>query len=191
MTTGIYQLQFKSGKCYYGQALDIKSRYGDHIKSMKAGTASCKMQAEYNNFGAPDLEVVIECDPAYLTYLENYVIYYNYENNCLNTSKPKSAPAAISEVFLEKFVKSSPSNLADKIEDLDARFSAAVTNSNNLRRLLEQAQKDRDDETLKADVNGLVSKEREYWMVRLSEVLAEQQKPKKFLDRLRILFMGV
>jgi hypothetical protein len=190
MTTGIYQLKFKSGKSYYGQALDIKSRFGDHIKAMKAGTASRKMQAEYDSFGEPELEVVIKCHPAYLTHIEDYIIYYNYGPNCLNTNKPRHAPAAIGDEFLEKYVTSSPSVMADKIVDLENRFNSSTTYIKNLKKLLDTAEKARDQETLKADVDKLVLKERQFWEVRVADLVREYEKPKKFLDRLRILFMG-
>lgn len=190
MTTGIYRLEFKSGKVYYGQALDIETRFADHLKSFKCGKASKKLQEEYDKYGEPVLDIVIECHSAYLTYIENYLIYYNYGENCLNTSRPKVAPAAISEVLLTRLIKASPSTIADMLERAENKLDDNIINLNRTKMLLDKALKDRDQETLEADIQGLVAKEREYWQLRLQDVIKEYEKPIKFIDRLKILWTG-
>ena len=190
MTTGIYRLVFKSGKVYYGQALDIEVRFADHLKSFKCGKASKKLQEEYDKYGEPVLDRVIECHSAYLTYIENYLIYYNYGENCLNTSRPKVAPAAISEVLLTRLIKHSPSAIADSLENAESKLDNTITALNRTKMLLDKALKDRDQETLEADIQGLVAKEREYWQLRIQDVIKEYEKPINFIDRLSILWTG-
>jgi hypothetical protein len=62
MTCGIYKLNFHSThKVYIGQSKYIKGRFTRHLREMRQGTSSTKLNNAYIEFGAPYLEVLTEC----------------------------------------------------------------------------------------------------------------------------------
>ena len=49
MTVGIYKLEFIDGSFYVGRSTSIKSRYKDHISTLKRNASGCrKLQNKYN-----------------------------------------------------------------------------------------------------------------------------------------------
>jgi hypothetical protein len=87
MSTGIYILRFKgTDKVYVGQSTNLSLRLTQHKSLFKAGLASKKMQAAYDLYGFPDMEVLVYCEEAELDDLEYEAInLYDSVNNGFNT----------------------------------------------------------------------------------------------------------
>lgn len=91
MTTGIYLLIFNSGKRYIGQSVDIESRWKQHFDKFRKGTAAKAMQQEFNNYGLPEAQVLLECHKDHLDMMESLYINHNmikHRHIMLNTSIP-------------------------------------------------------------------------------------------------------
>lgn len=86
MTCGIYKLIFKgTNKVYIGQSDNIERRFVQHLNNAKNSTWPRKLQEAYNNFGAPSLEILLDCEISELNYLENLAInLYDSFNNGFN-----------------------------------------------------------------------------------------------------------
>lgn len=68
---GIYLLRFKdTDKVYVGQSTDIPRRFQTHLNSFKNKDCSIKLLEAYNTYGAPTLQIIIECDAKDLDSLE-------------------------------------------------------------------------------------------------------------------------
>lgn len=62
MTTGIYKLNFKgTDKVYIGQSSNIAGRFAMHCYAFRDKSASKKLQAAYDIYGYPELEILVEC----------------------------------------------------------------------------------------------------------------------------------
>lgn len=75
MTCGIYILRFNNtNKVYIGQSLNIESRLVNHIYKMRKGINSKNLNEAYALYGAPILEVLLECDVSELDIAEKEAI---------------------------------------------------------------------------------------------------------------------
>ena len=89
MAIGIYILIFTgTEKVYIGQSKNLELRLSQHKSLFKTGSASQKMQAAFNAYGFPTMEVLIECEESELDSLEYETIaLYNSVDNGFNTRK--------------------------------------------------------------------------------------------------------
>lgn len=88
MTIGIYKLNYTgTDKCYIGQSEhSIEGRFTAHLRAMKGGFATKKLQEAYHTYGKPHLEILIEADKVDLDSLEIEAIsVYNSVKNGFNT----------------------------------------------------------------------------------------------------------
>lgn len=87
MITGIYLLKF-GNLIYVGQSKDIHRRFTTHINKLLKGThVNWKMQAAYEKYGLPTLEIILECSKEELDSAEKEAIdIYNSINTGLNIS---------------------------------------------------------------------------------------------------------
>lgn len=87
MTTGIYILKFiGTDRVYVGQSKNIERRFISHKNILKQGTGAKKLQEAYNRYGAPSMEILLECDPSELDSLEKEAIeIYDSVPNGFNT----------------------------------------------------------------------------------------------------------
>lgn len=74
MSSGIYRLDFRSGATYVGKSINVYERFKDHMRSFEKGKAASRMQAEYDKWGPPEMEVIIEAHPDHIDILERYFI---------------------------------------------------------------------------------------------------------------------
>lgn len=89
MTIGIYLLRFKgTDKVYVGQSLRIEERLTKHKYKLANNIASSKLQQAYSLYGAPYLEILLECTlEDNLDILENEAInIFNSVNNGFNSN---------------------------------------------------------------------------------------------------------
>jgi predicted XRE-type DNA-binding protein len=89
MTVGIYKLNFcGTNKVYIGQSIDIERRYISHKTSLKNQKSRKKLQQAYNEFGMPNLEILVECTVDELDSIEEEAIaIYDSVNNGFNAFK--------------------------------------------------------------------------------------------------------
>lgn len=87
MTIGIYCLQFEgTDKVYVGQSINIEKRYKEHKTSARLGISPKKLQAAFNLYGIPTLEILIESSLEDLdTNEEEAIVIYNSVDNGFNT----------------------------------------------------------------------------------------------------------
>lgn len=82
MTIGIYKLNFiGTDKVYIGQSRLVERRLQQHLLLLRAGTHSRKMQAGYEKYGEPSLDLLCECNIEELNSfeLETIEIYNSVE----------------------------------------------------------------------------------------------------------------
>lgn len=92
---GIYKLNFEgTDKVYIGQSVNIKQRFSQHKQTLRAGTASPKLQEAFNKYGLPQLTTILICTSTNLDmYEESIINYYKSNINGFNTySRPGEAP---------------------------------------------------------------------------------------------------
>ena len=62
MNSGVYILKFKgTDKVYIGQSQDMYKRFREHCCSFRLQKASNKLQKAYQEYGYPEMEVLLEC----------------------------------------------------------------------------------------------------------------------------------
>lgn len=59
MNSGIYQYTFSNGDNYVGQAINIQTRWDQHISKMQKGKHTKLIQDAYNKYGEPKFNVII------------------------------------------------------------------------------------------------------------------------------------
>jgi hypothetical protein len=79
MTIGIYKLSFlNTDKVYIGQAVDIEARFTRHIRYMRQGISSIKLNEAYKLYGNPTCIILIECSQIELdSYEKEAIDIYN------------------------------------------------------------------------------------------------------------------
>jgi hypothetical protein len=89
MTSGIYELEFKSGEIYIGKSDNIERRWEQHMNDMLKGKHTKRIQEAYNKYGLPKHKVLLECHKDHIDLVESIEIskYYHLPN-CLNGNKP-------------------------------------------------------------------------------------------------------
>lgn len=87
MTTGIYCLQFNgTDKVYIGQSVNIERRYQQHKRTFIRKEATKKLQEAYQEFGAPELKILLVCQSTSLDLYEDiFISYYNSYTNGFNS----------------------------------------------------------------------------------------------------------
>lgn len=89
MQSGIYVLKFSSGNYYIGKSEDIPTRWKQHVASFVRGTHASRMQNEYNLYGFPTEEVLIECHRDHIDLMEAIAIHENAGPKLLNGNAPR------------------------------------------------------------------------------------------------------
>lgn len=88
MTVGIYMLSWpQTHKVYIGQSeVSIEDRFAKHCRDLRNETHSIKMNAAYQEFGLPTIEIIEECSIEQLDARENYHIkLWNAVDDGFNT----------------------------------------------------------------------------------------------------------
>lgn len=93
MTSGIYKLTFNDKSVYIGKSVDVEKRWDQHLKALKKGTHTKRIQDTYNRYGTPKFEVICECHPHHIDILETYFINGYWSPKILNTTKPADVDA--------------------------------------------------------------------------------------------------
>lgn len=94
MTIGIYKLNFKdTNMVYIGQSINIEKRFKEHLNDLKNQHSHGKLQKAFNAYGAPTLEIILECSIEELndSEVEAIEIFDSYTNG-FNTLKEPGSP---------------------------------------------------------------------------------------------------
>lgn len=99
MTCGIYLLKFKgTDKVYIGQSIDIEDRFIKHRSAFNRNAAAPKLQAAYDTYGMPSLEILTECSIAELNAYEKEAIsVFNSVDSGFNTLYEAGNPVLYGE----------------------------------------------------------------------------------------------
>lgn len=89
MQSGIYVLKFSSGNFYIGKSEDIPTRWKQHVAAFTKSTHTSRMQNEYNLYGLPTAEVLVECHRDHIDLMEAIAIHENAGPKLLNGNAPK------------------------------------------------------------------------------------------------------
>lgn len=89
MTSGIYKMTFDDGSVYIGQSVDIDARWSQHIKDMKAGKHTKKVQAAYDSYGLPDFTIIGYVHEDHLDIIEGMMIKAHEREPLLNSASVK------------------------------------------------------------------------------------------------------
>lgn len=95
MNSGIYKLTFSSGRFYVGKSIDIPTRWRQHEDKFAKGKAAARMQQEFNQYGSPAKEVLVECHADHIDIVETWLIALNqrdHGNLMLNATYPEPLP---------------------------------------------------------------------------------------------------
>ncbi len=95
MTIGIYCLRFVgTNKVYIGQSINIEKRYASHLNTLRNLTGVIKLQEAFNKFGAPKLEILVECGINLLNSeeIEAINIFNSVEEGFNSYNSPYQAP---------------------------------------------------------------------------------------------------
>ena len=166
MTTGIYLLIFQSGKRYVGQSVDIETRWKQHFDKFRKGTAAKAMQHEFNIYGFPQAEVLLECHKDHLDMMESLYINHNmikHRHIMLNTSVPADYTDAqiafitshehylkYSSFELMRSLNTAKDNIRHMQEELDTLHDEGIQLPPNTIKLI------RENKTLQEDIKKLL-----------------------------------
>ena len=101
---GIYAIIIDN-KYYIGQSVDIKRRWQEHRKDLKAGTHENKhLQNAYNKYGKAKFEILLECEKEKLNEFERYFIlaFMTYDKNIGYNKSYGGETCLITEAFKEE-----------------------------------------------------------------------------------------
>jgi hypothetical protein len=99
-TSGIYILEWPSGKFYIGKSDNIERRWKEHANSFVKGKHAKAMQNAYLNEGPPNYRILENIHPDHIDLYEGmYITKYINEPSCLNATKGKLVPDADWEVL--------------------------------------------------------------------------------------------
>ena len=109
MTIGTYKLSFpNTTKVYIGQAIDIESRYTRHLRYMRQGISSTKLNEAYIKYGIPTYDILVECGQEELDSYEKEAIdiyqAVDYGFNSYNEAGGKSSSCGINH-YNSKYTK--------------------------------------------------------------------------------------
>jgi group I intron endonuclease len=93
MNSGIYKLVFTDKSVYIGKSVDMSKRWDQHLKALKKGTHTKRIQDAYNKYGTPKFEIICECHPHHIDILETYFINGYWSPKILNTTRPADVDA--------------------------------------------------------------------------------------------------
>jgi hypothetical protein len=82
---GIYLLKFNDMYHYVGKSVCIRDRLYQHISSFEKGDAAVRLQDAYDEFGPPEISVLLECHADNIDVLEAWFINAYAGPTCLNT----------------------------------------------------------------------------------------------------------
>jgi len=99
MTCGIYILRFNgTDRVYIGQSLDIEDRFIKHKSAFKRSVAAPKLQKAFDQYGLPNLEILLECKSSELNTSENDAIsIFDAVDNGFNTLREAGNPLLFGE----------------------------------------------------------------------------------------------
>jgi group I intron endonuclease len=108
MTCGIYKLTFSSGNFYIGKSIDIDKRWKQHFEAMQKGKHTKLLQQEYNRYGYPKAEILVECHADHIDIVEES--YIARMGPPLNSTYPTDRMAGVADsvwsIVLDYFKKS-------------------------------------------------------------------------------------
>lgn len=92
MASGIYKLCWANCEYFYfGQAQDLNRRKNDHLASLARGKhRNKKLQAVFNKYGIPKIEIIEYCEIEYLDLKEEAIINIHFENTFCCNLKPSA-----------------------------------------------------------------------------------------------------
>ena len=120
MKSGIYLLQFSSGKFYVGKCLNLEKRFNQHKRDFENGEHTFKMQEAFLKAGLPTLKVLSYCHPDLLDLLERYWFNKLVGKDCLNTVT-LLALSAREESLLEDFQHCLNLGIFDLLETISSQ----------------------------------------------------------------------
>lgn len=88
MSSGIYKLTFADKSIYIGKSVDMEKRWDQHLKAMRKGTHTSRIQEAYDSHGVPLFDIVIKCHPHHIDILETYFINGYWSPKILNSTRP-------------------------------------------------------------------------------------------------------
>jgi hypothetical protein len=92
-TSGIYILEWPSGRFYIGKSDNIERRWKEHANSFVKGKHAKAMQGVYQIEGAPKYRILEEIHADHIDLYEGmFISKYIDDPNCLNATKGKSIP---------------------------------------------------------------------------------------------------
>lgn len=157
MTSGVYKLTFSSGNFYIGKSIDISVRWKQHFDKFGKGTAAKNMQAEYNTFGYPNGEVLIECHADHVDIVEACLI--NRLKPTLNGTYPSDPFNGVYEGSFEGVLSYLNDSTLEHIIRLSRAEYALIACNDTIEKLKadnEILAEKRDIETISADVSGRI-----------------------------------
>jgi hypothetical protein len=86
---GIYKITFPNGHYYYGQSINMRTRYSRHLFELKKGVHSnSRLQNCYNKYGQFYFEIIQECQKEELNSIETkYLFEHVNQDLCCNLCK--------------------------------------------------------------------------------------------------------
>lgn len=97
--TGIYAIRnITNGKCYVGQAVNIKERWRHHYRELRSSKHHCNhLQRAFNKYGEDSFEkIVLElCDQSILTTREQHWMDSHKATGIYNTAQAAGSPLGI------------------------------------------------------------------------------------------------
>ena len=157
MTSGVYILKFNSGNCYIGKSIDIPTRWKQHFDKFNKGTAAKAMQAEFNRYGYPQGEILMECHADHIDIVEACLI--NRMKPALNGTYPDDPFKHVDEASFYTVLAFLKQSTLDHIVRLVNAENTVHHNKELIMNLEEEAEllkAKRDAATLAADLEGRI-----------------------------------
>lgn len=125
MSSGVYLLEFAPGVTYVGKSVNIEGRYDQHIKSLRDGTASVKMQHAYNAYGPPNVQVLASCHADHIALVETLMVKLLKPSlNVAFTAKVSRADLDTIETYPE-YLNMSTGSLIARIMELEHKLKTS------------------------------------------------------------------
>lgn len=164
-TSGVYQLQFSSGRIYIGKSINIEERFNQHMDKFRKSAAAKTMQNEYDRYGPPNLSILALCHPDHVDIVESWLINRNRPE--LNTTRPPDPFIGVRNIEeLLNMLHMSTVQHVEQIISLDKTCNEALELYEGLRRELNDS---------------------EEYIVKLERVRSVQELEKDISGRIRLL----
>lgn len=143
---------------YIGKSIDISTRWKQHFDKFTKGTAAKAMQEEYNRYGYPQGEVLVECHSDHIDIMEECLISRLAPE--LNGTRPKDPLAGIHDAEFLHIVSQFGQSTVGHIREISRLLCLGEDTDALVQELTETNDKlslARDKETLAADVAGRIT----------------------------------